>query len=202
MAAAGDVTVTNDDVLRMVQVKLSPTIIVSTIASAASVKFDLSPSGLIVLKSAGATDAVIQAMIAKEKELGRSPNPNAPEKSERLATSKDAGYILRNFKTMWVNASQASLFDTPEMKAALGQDKDFQSLGIVLVDDPMVADVVLEVGYTFAWDYPYTLKHQNSSIVLTSGKGEGPFSAPLGAQSVADELAQTLKTYRTPVGTR
>ena len=84
------------------------------------------------------------------------------------------------------------------MKAALGRNKDFGALNVTIVDDRSLADVVLEVGYTFAWDYPFTLKHQDTSIVLVSGKGAGPFSGPAGAASVAKELAKLLKPYRAP----
>ena len=55
---------------------------------------------------------------------------------------------------------------------------------------------MLTVNYTFAWDYPFVLKHQNTSVVLLSGKGVGPFSGPAGANSVAGELAKALKPYR------
>lgn len=71
-------------------------------------------------------------------------------------------------------------------------------MNVVLVDDRNVADVILQVGYTFAWDFPFTLKYQNSSVVLLSGKGTGPFSGPAGAKSVAAELAKALKPYRLP----
>lgn len=67
---------------------------------------------------------------------------------------------------------------------------------IAVVDDRSLADTVLEVGYTFAWDYPFSLKHQNTSVVLVSGKGSGPFSGPRGATSVAGELVKLLKPYR------
>jgi hypothetical protein len=196
LAAQGTEPVTNEDVKKMVQARLASTIVANAITSAPIVKFDLSPDSLITLKNAGVSDFVIQAMISKEAAQQNAPNVNAPEKSERLATSKDKDFILRNFKTMWIDANGAEFFKTPQMKAALGEDKNFQSLGIVLVADQRVADVILEVSYTFAWDYPFTLKHQNSSIVLLSGKGTGPFSAPLGAQSVAEQLAKMLKGYR------
>jgi len=52
------------------------------------------------------------------------------------------------------------------------------------------------VNYTFAWDYPFALRHQNTSVVLLSGKGVGPFSGPAGAISVAGELAKVLRPYR------
>jgi hypothetical protein len=143
---------------------------------------------------------VIQAMISKERESEWKPNPDGPEKSQRVAASNPDS-ILRNFKTMAVNASQATFLNDTQVEAALGEDKDFQKLGIVLVNDVRFADVILDVGYTFAWDYPFTLRHQNSSVVLVSGKGEGPFSAPLGAKSVAAQLAKALKGYRTPAAT-
>jgi len=64
------------------------------------------------------------------------------------------------------------------------------------VDDRKVADTVLEVGYTFAWDFPFELKHQNTTIVLLSGKGVGPFSGVAGAANVASEFVKIAKPYR------
>jgi hypothetical protein len=59
-----------------------------------------------------------------------------------------------------------------------------------------VADVVLKVDYTFAWDYPFELMHQNTTIVLISGKGEGPFSGPLGGADVARQFVNMAKPWR------
>ena len=122
--------------------------------------------------------------------------PNAPEKSDALGASKDRDFILRNFKTMYVNANRATHFGSDQLKAQLGRNEDFAKLNIQIVDDPRIADTVLEVGYTFAWDYPFQLKHQNTTIVLLSGKGLGPFSGIAGAASVAAELAKLAKPYR------
>jgi hypothetical protein len=116
-------------------------------------------------------------------------------KSEVLK-SKDPDFILRNFRTMFVDARNAQFFASDQMKAALGKSKEFTTMRIYLVDDRRLADVVLEVGYTFAWDYPFSLRHQNTSIVLLTGKGYGPFSGPAGAASVAKELTKLLKPYR------
>ena len=69
-------------------------------------------------------------------------------------------------------------------------------LNVSIVDDHAVADVVLNVSYTFAWDYPFTVKHQNTSVVLLTGKGTGPVSGPAGAANVATELVKALKPYR------
>lgn len=126
--------------------------------------------------------------------------PEAPEKSDLLSVSKDRDFILRNFKTMYVDAQRAQYFKADQLKAALGRNKDFQKLNIRIVDDRKVADTVLDVGYTFAWDFPFELKHQNTTIVLLSGKGVGPFSGVAGAASVASEFVKSAKPYRiTPV---
>ena len=98
---------------------------------------------------------------------------------------------------MWVDARDAQYFGSDQMKAALGRNKEFQALNIRIVDDPHVADVLLKIGYTFAWDYPFQLKHQNTTMVLLAGKGQGPFSGPLGAADVAREFVKSIKRYRT-----
>jgi len=180
--------ITNDDIVKMAQAQLSISIIVTNMKSADSVKFDLSPEGLIALTDAGVDDRVIEAMVSKEPE-----------------------YILRNFKTMMVDASRAKFFGHDELKGALGDNKDFQPLNITIVDNPAVADVVLEVSYTFPWDYPFSLKHLNTSIVVLYGNGSGPFSGPpspeqlssrnlflglQGAKSLARELVKLLRPYR------
>jgi hypothetical protein len=200
-AAQGTATLTNDDVIKMVRARLGENIIVTTIESS-SARFDVSPAGLIALKDAGVPDSLIQAMQERMRKIAQgastdSATRTAPEKSELLADAKDPEAVLRKFRTMFVDASKAVYFGTPQMKAALGDNKGFVPLNISLVDDAAVADVVLNVSYTFAWDYPFTLKHQNTSVILLSGVGIGPFSGPAGAMSVAAEVVKALRPYRT-----
>ncbi len=122
--------------------------------------------------------------------------PGAPERSDALAVSKDKDFIVRNFKTMFIDAREAKYFDAAQLRAQLGRNKDFAKLDITIVEDRNLADTVLEVGYTFAWDYPFTLKHQNSSIVLLSGKGVGPMSGIAGAANVASQFSKATKPFR------
>ena len=123
-------------------------------------------------------------------------NPDAADPSVLLKNSKDHDYILRNFHTMYVDARDAQYFGSDEMKAALGANEDFAKLNIHIVEDARVADTVLTVSYTFAWDYPFALRHQNTTMVLVSGKGEGPFSGPLGAADVARQFVNEVKAWR------
>jgi hypothetical protein len=133
---------------------------------------------------------------ANQREPQQLAQPDAPDQSDLLKNSKDPDFILRNFRTMWVDAREAEYFDSYQMKAALGRNKEFLELNIHVVDDPSVADVLLHVGYTFAWDYPFQLKHQNTTVVLLAGKGQGPFSGPLGAADVAREFVKAVKRSR------
>mgnify|MGYP001767622384 CR=1 FL=1 len=97
---------------------------------------------------------------------------------------------------MYVIATAAQFFKADQLKAELGKHKEFPALGISIVEERALADAILEVSYTFAWDYPFVLKHQNTSVVLVSGKGQGAFSGPAGAISVANQLVKLLKPYR------
>jgi len=124
--------------------------------------------------------------------------PDSPEQSEKLKNSKDPDFILRNFRTMYVDASEAEFFGSELLKAELGRNDGFGKLNIRMVDDGRVADVVLKVSYTFAWDYPFELRHQNTTTVLLSGKGQGPLSGPLGAFDVAHQFVEAVKKYREP----
>ncbi|HWX53986.1 MAG TPA: hypothetical protein VN176_05275 [Verrucomicrobiae bacterium] len=142
--------------------------------------------------------SITAAIVAPVSAQDPIATPDAPERSERLKVSKDRDFILRNFRTLFVDAREAQYFGSDQMKAALGQNGDFRKLDITIVDDPRVADVVLKVGYTFAWDYPFELRHHNSTMVLLSGTGEGPFSGPLGAADVAWRFADMVKGYREP----
>lgn len=143
---------------------------------------------------------VIQEEAARTQQYDPEPklhaNPDAADPSVLLRNSKDHDYILRNFHTMYVDARDAQYFGSDQMKAALGKNEDFAKLNIHIVEDARVADTVLTVSYTFAWDFPFALRHQNTTMILVSGKGEGPFSGPLGAADVAREFVNQVKAWR------
>jgi hypothetical protein len=138
----------------------------------------------------------------EERQLQAHASPDAPDQSERLRMAKDRDAILHNFQTMYVDARDAQYFGSDQLKAALQRNKGFEALNIRIVDDPHVADTVLKVGYTFAWDYPFELRHQNTTIVLLAGKGQGPFSGPLGAADVARQFVNIASGWRKPAETR
>jgi hypothetical protein len=197
MAAQADQPLTNDDIVKMVNGSVSEAIITRTIQTVPTVKFDLSPAGLVALKAAAVPDRLVEIMQSRASATGSAPGrPQGLERASTLAASNDDKFVLRNFKTLFVDASRATVFGGDQVKAAMGANRDFRQLNIVVVDDRAVADVVLEVSYTFAWDFPFVLKSPDTSAVLVSGIGVGPFSGPLGAANVVEELTRLLKPYR------
>src|SRR5579871_302349 len=128
--------------------------------------------------------------------LDTHASPDDHERSDLLSKSRDSDFILRNFRTMFVDAREAQFFASDQVKAQLNRNKEFAPLHIQIVDDPKLADTVLHVGYTFAFDFPFELKHQNSSMVLVASKGIGVFSGPAGAADVARQFCKVLKPYR------
>jgi S1-C subfamily serine protease len=140
--------------------------------------------------AAPTTASVAPQPSQKPSEPGTAPNAD-------LATSKDRDFILRHFQTMYIDV-HATYFGSKEVKAALGRNKDFAGLNIVLVDDPKLADTILLVGHTFGFNFPFELKHQASSIVLLTGKGVGIFSGQIGSVNVSGEFVKAAQPYRTP----
>ncbi len=133
---------------------------------------------------------------AQTPQADQKPPEPGPAPNSELASSKDRDFLLRHFQTMYIDA-HANYFGNKEVKAALGRNKDFAGLNIVLVDDPKAADTTLIVGHTFGFNFPFELKHQASSIVLLSGKGVGIFSGQLGSNNVAEEFIKAAQPFRT-----
>ena len=123
------------------------------------------------------------------------PKPVEARRDEAVAASTDASEILRKFKTLCVRTHTMN-FDAAQVKTALVRTKGFSELGMVLVDDPNIADITLEISFTLPWDYPFEIRHRQTTVTLLTGKGNGPFSAPAGAASVAREAVKLLTPYR------
>src|SRR5262249_49132681 len=123
-------------------------------------------------------------------------NPDAPDQSELLKNAKAAAFIRRHFKTMYIETRDIDLFGPELICAELKKNDEFNKMHIDIVQDRKVADTVLSVSYNFAWDYPFVLRHQNTTTVLLGGKGEGPFSGPLGAWDVARQFVNAARKWR------
>ncbi len=86
---------TNTDVIKMVAAGLSEQIVITSVRSAKSHKFDLTPTGLIGLKKSGLSDAIITAMMtaadvappASTAGVAESGRPTTAPKAEPPAST-------------------------------------------------------------------------------------------------------------------
>ena len=62
-AHGGQTTLTNQDIVKMVQAGLGESVVIATVRTATSPQFDLSPDALIALKKGGVSDAIVAVMI-------------------------------------------------------------------------------------------------------------------------------------------
>lgn len=73
-------TLTNDDVIDFVQANISPHLVIEKIRGSAA-NFDLSPTGVSALRSAGVPDEVLAAMMASGSSLAPLPGIGIPSRS-------------------------------------------------------------------------------------------------------------------------
>jgi len=85
-SAANDTPLTNADVIRMIKAELDESTIVLAIKNRPS-QFDISPDGLIAMKSGGATKAVLDAMIAPKSSGSPSSQPSPSNWQARVDTN-------------------------------------------------------------------------------------------------------------------
>ena len=90
MQAPAGPALTNDDIIKLVQVKLADSVIIAKIKSSACA-FDTSTDGLVRLKQAGVSDAVLQAMFAAE---GGAPAAQLAPGSQAPAASATAQPVI------------------------------------------------------------------------------------------------------------
>jgi hypothetical protein len=95
----------NDSVIKLVKAGLSDDLIVTTINSSPG-NYDTSADGIIALKSAGASDKVVAAMIAKAAAPAApaaAPAPPAAPAPTRPAGIDDVGVYFRDRNGAWTN---------------------------------------------------------------------------------------------------
>jgi hypothetical protein len=93
-----------------------------------------------------------------------------PAPSSVAVASSSAQEILRAAKTLHV--ASRSMYFTPEtLEKALASQKGFDSLGLMVVKDPRVADLLIMVDRPlFTYTFTYSVTDSKTSRVLDSGK--------------------------------
>lgn len=113
-------------------------------------------------------------------------NPSGSELS-RPIESRDPMQLLRTFRTIYI-VSKTVWLKQDLMQQALNKEPALTAWGVAIVSDPQVADVRLSVDRVlFTWTWTYELVHQNTGIVLGTGK----YNAIAGGAG-ADKIAQAI----------
>ncbi len=121
-----------------------------------------------------------------------------PEKSDALS-SRDPQVIMKKFRTIYVQSNSVWVKDEV-VKDALRNRPEFNELGMVIVDDAKVADAILTTDRVlFTWDFTYRLVHQNTSIILASGRFTR-IDGITAANTFAEDILKKVKAARMPPG--
>jgi Trypsin-like peptidase domain len=138
-----------------------------------------------------------QMSVASEKPVA-GINVEGPEKSD-VISSRDPEVVLRKFRTLYVKSKTVWMKDEV-IKNALRRHPEFNALGLVLVENPKLADAVLTTDRVLlTWDFTYSLSHQNTSMVLASGKFTR-IDGITAANTIAEDVLQRIKAVRMPPG--
>lgn len=103
--------------------------------------------------------------------------------------------ILRSARTIQIH-SYTMYFTVDSLEKELAKQKNFGNLGLVLVKDARVADLLLTVDRPlFTYDFTYSLTDKRTSIVLETGKVTA-ISGGAAAGPIAKDLVNKLAKLR------
>ena len=121
-------------------------------------------------------------------------NPSGPELS-RPIESRDPTQLLRSFRTVYI-VSKTVWLKQDLMQQALMKEPALQAWGVAVVTDPTLADVRLSVDRVlFTWTWTYELVHQNTGIVLGTGKYNA-IAGGAGADRIARGVVSRIAEAR------
>jgi hypothetical protein len=119
---------------------------------------------------------------------------DVPKSSAAIANA-DPKQMLRSAKTIYINSK--TLFLTVDtLDRALTLQKDWQKLGITIVQDQRVADLLIEVDRpVFTYVHTFVLVDKRTSIVLAAGKVTA-FDGTIASDGIAKQIVKTFLAAR------
>lgn len=119
-----------------------------------------------------------------------------PQSSTAIANA-DPKLILKNAKTVYINSK--TLFLTVDtLDRELLRQKDWSKLGLTLVADPRVADVMIEIDRPlFTYVHTFVISDKKTTIILGSGKVTA-FDGTIASGGLAKDIVKILSSARLP----
>lgn len=121
---------------------------------------------------------------------------DVPKSSAAIANT-DPKQILKNAKTVCIT-SKTMFLTVDTLDRALAQNKEWQKLGIVLVNDLRVADLQIELDRPlFTYVHTFVILDKRTSIILGSGKVTA-FDGNIASDGLAKDITKIFKAARAP----
>lgn len=130
-------------------------------------------------------------------ELPAKAAATVPQSSAAIAGS-DPQQILKNARTIFIRSKTAFLtVDT--LDRALTHEKEWTKLGLTIVQDPRVADLLIEIDRPlFTYVHTFLIIDKRTTIVLGSGKVTA-FDGTIASDGIAKNIVRILAAIRLPV---
>jgi len=119
-----------------------------------------------------------------------------PQSSAAIADAKPK-QILRDAKTIYIS-SKTSFLTVDTVIRALTLEKNWDKLGLTIVNDPRVADLQIEIDRPlFTYIHTFVIVDKRTSIVLGSGKVTA-FDGTIASGGIADDIVKIFAAERIP----
>jgi S1-C subfamily serine protease len=121
-----------------------------------------------------------------------------PQSSAAIADAKPQE-IVRNAKTIFIH-SKTSFLTVDTVDRALEREKQWPELGLTIVQDPRVADLLIEIDRPlFTYVHTFVVVDKRTSIVLDSGKVTA-FDGTIASGGIAKDLVKFFAASKIPKG--
>lgn len=128
-----------------------------------------------------------------------TPAQQAAEVSQSSAAiaGSDPQKILKNAKTVFIR-SKTSFLTVDTLDRALILEKDWPKLGLTIVNDPRVADLLIELDRPlFTYVHTFVISDKKTTIVLGSGKVTA-FDGTIASGALAKDIVKIFAAARLP----
>ena len=117
-----------------------------------------------------------------------------PQSSTAIAGS-DPKVILKTARTIYIHSKTAFLtVDT--LDRALAKQKDWEKLGLTIVQDARVADLFIEIDRPlFTYVHTFVISDKKTTIILGAGKVTA-FDGTIASGGLAKEIVKIFSTAR------
>lgn len=117
-----------------------------------------------------------------------------PQSSAAIADAKPS-QIIKNAKTIYIHSKTAFLTVDTLDRALIGQ-KEWSELGLTIVQDPRVADLLIEIDRPlFTYVHTFVIVDKKTSIVLASGKVTA-FDGTIASGGLAKDIVKIFAAQR------